>query len=274
MRFALCNEILKEFPLAEQFALAAEMGYDALEIAPFTLAGDVRDISAAQRRELRALADGSGLRIAGIHWVLVGPEGLHLTSPDPAIRERTREYLRELVRFGVEIGGAVMVVGSPKQRSYEQGTRRADAWRWFAEALADCAAIPEAKDFTICVEPLLSAATNLINRAREARLMVTEIGAPNVRVILDVNSMWHEEASLPQAIRDTAQLLGHFHANDPNQRGPGTGTVEFAPILTALRGIPYRGYVSVEVFDFSLDAREHAAGSLRYLRQEPAEEKA
>ena len=274
MRFALCNEMLKEWPLAEQFRLAAEMGYDALEIAPFTLADDVREISAAQRRELRDLADGSGLQIAGIHWVLVGPEGLQITSPEAAVRERTRAYLRELVRFGAEIGGRVMVVGSPKQRSYEQGQRRADAWRWFAEAMADCAALPGAEGFTVCVEPLLSSATNLINRAVEARRMVTEIGAANVRVILDVNSMWHEEDSIPQAIRDTAGSLAHFHANDPNQRGPGTGAVEFGPILAALRAIGYEAYASVEVFDFGPDPREHAAESLRYLRQTLAKENA
>ncbi len=272
MKFAICNEIFQEWELEQQFAVAAELGYDAIEVAPFTIADDVRDITPAQRDGLRDLAARHGLQIAGIHWVLVGPEGLHITSPDEAVRARTRDYLCDLVQFGHDIGGQVMVVGSPKQRSYDMGVRRTEAWRWFAEAMAACASIPEAEGFTVCVEPLASSGTNLINRAVEARQMVSEIGLRNVRVILDVNSMWHEEESIPQAIRQTADLLAHFHANDPNQRGPGTGEVDFGPIMSALLAVNYQGYVSVEVFDFSIEPREHAAGSLTYLREELAAE--
>jgi sugar phosphate isomerase/epimerase len=266
MRFAICNEIFQDFPLEEQFAIAARLGYDAVEVAPFTLAKHVTDITGAQREQIVSLAAQHGLEIAGIHWVLVGPEGLQITSPDAAVRERTVQYLRDLVRFGCDIGGRVMVVGSPKQRSILPDVDPEHARTWFAQAMAEAAKVPGAEDFQVCIEPLLSDSTNMINTAAEARAMADRIGLPNVGVILDVNSMSHEEADLPAALRETAAHLRHFHANDPCQRGPGWGDVDFEPLLRTLLDIGYEGYASVEVFDFSVDPIEHADRSLQYLK--------
>jgi sugar phosphate isomerase/epimerase len=265
VKFALCNEILQDFPIEKQFAIAARLGYDALEVAPFTIEKSVTDISTEQRQQVVALAADRGLDIAGIHWVLVGPEGLHITSPDAAVRERTVEYLRQLVRFGCDIGGRVMVVGSPQQRNVLPGVDPEDARTWFAEAMSEAAQTPGAESFTICIEPLSSEITNLVTKAEGARALAARIGLPNVGVILDVNAMSHDEEDLAATIRATKDWLRHFHANDPNQRGPGWGDVDFRPILEALLDIEYDGYVSVEVFDFSPDPVEHAEKSLAYL---------
>ncbi len=267
MRFALCNEILQDFPLEEQFAVAARVGYDAVEVAPFTIEKSVTDITAEQRQRVVSLAAEHGLEVAGIHWVLVGPEGLHITSPDAAVRERTVEYLRELVRFGCDIGGRVMVVGSPQQRNILPDVAPDDARAWFAEAMREAALVPGAEGFQVCIEPLASELTNLVTRAEEARTIAAQIDLPNVGVILDVNAMSHEEDDLPATITATKEWLRHVHVNDPNQRGPGWGDVDFGPILKALLDIEYDAYVSVEVFDFSLDPVEHAEKSARYLRQ-------
>jgi sugar phosphate isomerase/epimerase len=160
-----------------------------------------------------------------------------------------------------------MVVGSPKQRNIEPGVDPEDGRRWFAEAMAAAAGVPGAEAFQVCIEPLLSESTNLIVNAAEARAMAERVNRPNVGVILDVNSMSHEETDLPAAIRATKPWLRHFHANDPNQRGPGWGDVDYRPLLKTLLEIGYEGYVSIEVFDFSLDPIEHAQRSLDYLRE-------
>jgi sugar phosphate isomerase/epimerase len=266
MKFAICNEIFQEFPLGAQFALAQRIGYDAVEIAPFTLQKHVTEITPEQRQQITALAAQHKLEVAGIHWVLVGPDDLHITSPDADIRSRTKQYLCDLVRFGCDVGGRVMVLGSPKQRDILPGVEPEDARAWFAEAVAEAAQVPGAGSFQLCIEPLLSSATNMITTAAEACEMADRIGLPNVGVILDVNSMSHEETDLPAAIRASQRHLRHFHANDPCQRGPGWGEVDFRPLFEALLDIGYSGYVSVEVFDFSLDPIEHAEKSLEYLQ--------
>src|SRR5205085_1901722 len=76
----------------------AELGYEGLEIAPFTLAPGITDVSAEQRRTLRQQAEECGLKVIGLHWLLARTEGLSLTSPDEGVRQRTADYLVELAR--------------------------------------------------------------------------------------------------------------------------------------------------------------------------------
>ena len=109
MKFAICNEIFQGWTLEDTFAFAAKTGYHAVEIAPFTIAKSVLDISPEQRRKIKELAAGHHIEISGIHWVLVQTEGLHLTHPDDAVRKRTSDYLVALVDFCADLGGKFIV---------------------------------------------------------------------------------------------------------------------------------------------------------------------
>jgi len=267
MRFAICNEVFEGMDLAEQFATAAELGFDAVELAPFTISPYVTDIPAARRAEIRRLAADHGLAVAAIHWVLAKTEGFHVTSPDPAVRSRTVDYLRALVDFGVDVGAGAMVVGSPQQRRVLPEVTYAEAWAWFAEAMAAAGAHGAAAGFKVCIEPLCTEAeNNLIIKACEAAKMARQIAMPNVGVILDTYSASRAEEDLPAAIRETGELLFHYHCNDLNRRAPGWGRVDFVPILDALLDIGFQGYCSIEVFDFSLEPREHVGKGLLYLK--------
>ena len=86
MRFALCNEVLQPLPFAQQCKLAADLGYDGLEVAPFTLAEDPMRLSDADAVQLRRIAQDHGLEIFGLHWLLVAPAGLSIVSDDAAVR--------------------------------------------------------------------------------------------------------------------------------------------------------------------------------------------
>jgi sugar phosphate isomerase/epimerase len=267
MKFAICNEIYQNRPLEEVFADAARLGYSGVEIAPFTLADSVNDLSAAERQRLREAAARHGIAVVGLHWLLVKPEGLHLNHPDAAIRRRTAAYFCDLVDCCADLGGSVLVVGSPKQRNVLPGVSREQAWEWTAATFRDAVRRAEDRGVTICLEPLAPAETNFINTAAEAIAFVRPFNSPRFKIILDVKAMCAETKPIPQIIRESWPHFAHFHANDRNLKGPGFGDVDFRPIAAALREVGYDGWVSVEVFNFEDGPEVIASRSIAYLRR-------
>ena len=267
MKFAICSEIFKDWKLDDLFGYAASAGYDAVEIAPFTIAQYVTQIPSSQRQEICAVAAKHRLAISGIHWVLAQTEGLHLTHPDAEIRARTSAYLSELADFCADVGGKFMVVGSPKQRNVLDGVSPEQAWNWATEAFRAPAARARSRGVTICFEPLAPAETNFINTAAEALRFTSQLQTPSFQIILDVKAMSSEAIPIPQIIRESWPRFAYFHANDANLKGPGFGKVDFKPILGALQEVGYRGYVSVEVFNFDEGPEMIATKSIGYLRE-------
>jgi sugar phosphate isomerase/epimerase len=266
MKFAICNEIFQGWKLEDTLAAAARIGYDAVELAPFTLANSVEDISASERQAIREAAARAGIAIAGIHWVLVKPEGLYINHTDAAIRERTAGYFRALVDFCADVGGKVMVVGSPKQRNVPPGVTYDQAWDWAATTFRSPVARAAERGVTICFEPLAPVETNFINTAEEALRFTRAFQSPNFKIILDVKAMCSESKPIPEIIRESWPHFAHFHANDQNLKGPGFGDVDFRPIAAALKEVGYQGYASVEVFKFEDGAETIASRSLEYLK--------
>jgi sugar phosphate isomerase/epimerase len=267
MKFAICNETYGETPWPKVCRSIAGCGYEGVELAPFTFAPDVRELSAAQRREIARVATDAGLEITGLHWLLVSPPGLHLNSPDSALRAKTVEYVKALIDFCADVGGRVMTFGSPKQRWVEEGTDPADAWAWAREGFRACLPALAERDVILCMEALPAPESNFIRNSDEAATMVREIGHPSFRLMLDVKSMCAEDRPPAETIRRHGSLIDHFHANDANRKGPGMGDTDFRPIAAALREVNYQGYVSIEVFDYKPDPETIAREGLRYLRE-------
>jgi sugar phosphate isomerase/epimerase len=267
MPFAICNEVFQGWKIEDAMAYAAQAGYDALEIAPFTLAKDVTDIPKEERKRLRETAAQSRIGLSGIHWVLAQTEGMHLTHPDPQFRARTSRYLCELVNFCADLGGYIVVFGSPKQRDVLEGVTPEQAWNWAREAFHAPVKVALDRGVTICLEPLAPSETNFINTAGEAIRFVQYFRSPSFKIILDVKAMCSEGKPIPEIIRNSWPHFAYFHANDKNLKGPGFGEVDFVPIVAALKEVGYAGVVSVEVFNFDEGPEVIATKSLEYLKR-------
>ena len=267
MNFAICNEIFQGWKIEDAIQFAAKTGYAGIEIAPFTIAKYVTDISKDQRQRIRAAAAQADIAITGIHWVLAQTEGLFLTHNDPAVRDKSSKYFQALVEFCADIGGNIIVVGSPKQRNIPEGATAAQAWDWAKQTISPAVAMALHRGVTICLEPLSPQETNFINTAEEALRFVKQFRTPSFKVILDVKAMSSEQKPIPQIIRETWPHFAYFHANDKNLKGPGFGDVDFLPIAGALRDIGYHGWVSVEVFNFDEGPEAIATRSFDYLRK-------
>jgi sugar phosphate isomerase/epimerase len=266
MRFAICNEIFQGWTTGAVLEYCAKLGYEGLEIAPFTLAKTAGEISADQRRQIRQTAARAGVAICGLHWLLARTEGFHLNHGDPAVRRRTARYLCELADCCADLGGRTLVLGSPQQRNILPGLTAQQAWDLAAETLADAVRRAEKLGLVLCVEPLAPGETNFINTAAEAIRFAGQFQSAAVKIVLDVKAMCSEAQPPAQIIRDSWPHFAHFHANDKNLKGPGFGEVDHAPIAAALRQTGYEGWVSVEVFKFEEGPEEIARRSLEYLR--------
>lgn len=268
MKFGICNEIFKEWNDIERtIAYVKQLGYDGLEIAPFTFAQYVTEIPGATRRQIVTAAEREGLDILGIHWVFVGPEGVHLTHPDPAIRAFTSRYLQDLIHFCGDIGGKVLIFGSPKQRNVGRDVTYNQAFGYAREIFEQAMPVCEVRGVTICMEQLTHLETNFCQTVAETVELIEAVNHPNFQLLLDVKAMAFQGKSRAELIRENARYLKHFHANDENLNGPGWGNVDFGPIFQALKDINYQRYVSVEVFHFEPGPEAIATKSLEYMRR-------
>lgn len=267
MRYAICNETFEGWDHARVCEVAAGLGYQGLEVAPFTLAPLITDVKNTQRQALRRQAEQAGLQIIGLHWLLAKTQGFQLTSPDLEVRKRTAAYLVELARCCHDLGGELMVFGSPAQRRIPAGATQAQATDYAVDTFERALPGFELNQVRLCLEPLSPPDADFINSCAEAMEIIQRINSPYLILHLDVKAMSTDEAPAPDLIRQHAPFIGHFHANDVNLRGPGFGETDFVPIFKALKEIKYKGWVSVEVFDYKPDPETIARESIRYMRE-------
>lgn len=266
MKFGICGEIFRDWDLEKTFEYAAKTGYDGIEIAPFVLSEHADGITPATRELIRRLSTEHKLEIIGLHWLLVSPEGLSLSSADGRVREKTADYLCSLARLCSDMGGKFLVLGSPKQRAVPRGSSRRETCSRVEDVLKRVLPYAGDRGVELLIEPLSRSETNFINTAGEAVELIEDINHPSLGLHLDVKAMSSEAKPAPQIIRESKKHLRHFHANDPNMKGPGSGDLEYGPIRDALIETGYDAYVSVEVFDFSPGPETTAEKSIEYLK--------
>ena len=269
MKIALCNEVIRELDFQAQCRLASTLGYAGLELAPFTLSENPTRLSTHERKNLRQAAEDAGIEIVGLHWLLLTPKGLSINSREPAIRQRTVDVMRGLVGLCADLGGKILVHGSPAQRNILADDDPQDAWFRARDTFATVAPDAEAAGLTYCLEPLSAEECNFINTLADAVTMVEAVGSPAIKTMLD-----HRAASLAEK-ESVAELLDrwlptgvirHVHVNETNRRAPGQGDSRFAPMFASLKRNAYDGVVSVEPFDYVPDGPSAAAVAIGYIR--------
>ncbi len=269
-RHAICNEAFEKCPFGEACRVIKAAGYEGIEIAPFTLAEEPASVPAARRREVRDIMRSEGLAFVGLHWLMVSPKGLHVTTPDAALRARSWLHIRHLIDLCADLGGGLMVFGSPQQRKTIVGDTRAEATRRFVDGLAAAAPHAAARGVTILAEALPVGQCDVVTTLDEAVSIVREIGSPAVRTMYDTHNAVDETEPHAHLVEKHFEFIRHVHVNELDGRHPGPGGFDFKPVLATLRRLAYPGWVSLEAFDFTPGAEVLANQSLRYLEAETA----
>jgi D-psicose/D-tagatose/L-ribulose 3-epimerase len=269
VRISLCNEVIAPMPFPAQCEYAAKLGYDGLEIAPYTLSDEPHRMGSARIAAARAAAEDAGIAVTGLHWLLIKPAGLSISTKDENVRKRTIDVMLAFIDQCAELGGRYLVHGSPHQRRVDPGETRAAAMARARDSFAAIAERAAKAGVVYCIEPLSSEQTPLINSLAEAAAMVAEINCPAVRSMLDCSAAGRmEKEPLPALVERwlPQRVIAHVQVNDRNRRGPGQGEQRFAPLFSSLKRNGYTGDVAVEPFDYVPDGPGAAARAIGYIK--------
>ena len=268
-RHSICNEAFEKWSFADACKAIRKAGYTGIEIAPFTLAPKPADISAAQRRNYQDIMRSEGLTFVGLHWLMVSPKGMHVTTPDAELRHRGWQHIRGLIDLCADLGpNGVMVFGSPNQRSSTGGSKREEATQLFIAGLLDVADQAEERGVKILVEALPVAQSDVVQTLEEAVAIVREISSPSIQTMFDVHNAIDEEETHAALVDRYFDYIRHIHVNELDGKHCGAGDYDYKPVLDVLRKRGYDGWISLEAFDFTPGAEALATGSLRHIEAE------
>jgi len=269
MKLTLCNEVIRELSFVDQCRLAAALGFNGLEVAPFTLSETPAEISKEKRKELRQIAISEGIVITGLHWLMNVPDGLSITSDNPAIAARTRKHMLDMVELCHDLGGSILVHGSPANRKLTDASDENIAKETAFAHFQSVGKAAEAAGVVYCIEALSPSATNFITHVAEAIEIVKRANSPGLATMLDTNAAWNGETEAPEKVLARYLPSGHIrhiHFNDTNKRGPGQGGHGFAAIVNTLVACEYNGLIGIEPFDYHPDGPTSAARAIGYVR--------
>ncbi len=270
-RHSICNEVFKDWDFREACRAIRKAGYTGIEIAPFTLAEYPSTIPAGQRRQYKAIMAEEGLTFVGLHWLMVSPKGLHVTTPDAELRNRSWQHIHDLVDLCADLGpDGKMIFGSPQQRSTTGGSTQEEATRRYVDGLAAVAPHAEQRGVTVLMEALPKNQADVLLSLDEAAKYVKQIGSPAIQTMFDSHNAVDEIEPHAALVERHFDIIKHVHVNEMDGRHPGTGDYDFKPVFEVLQRRGYRGWISLEVFDFSPGAEKIAADSLRYLENQIA----
>jgi len=269
-RLAICSETFAGLNFADACKAARRTGYAAIEIEPAHLSPDPANLAAAARRDTRAVISGEGLACAGLHSFLKAPAGLHLTTPDEKVRQRSWETFRRLIDLAADLADSpVMVLGSSKQREALPGVSPATATARLTEGLHRLAPHAAERGVWILMEPLAPHLCNVVNTMAQAMAVVRDVNSPAVQTIFDAHNTAAETQPLEALLRQYFPWIRHVHLNEMDGRRPGTGDFPFSLVLATLRELGYQGWLSVEVFDFRPDGETVGRLAADYLQRLP-----
>ncbi len=267
-RLAVCNETFGQVPLGVSCRMAREAGYTGVEIAPATLADDPASLPVSRRGELRQAIASEGIAYVGLHALLSAPKGLHVTTPDASVRKRSWEYVRRLIDLCADLGpGGIMVLGSARQRSTTGGSTVADAEARLRDGLAEVAPSARDRGVLILLEPSAPHLSDVVTSLGRAVAIVEQVGSPAVSAMFDFHNAVAEAAPHADLVRAHFRSIRHVHLSEMDGRHPGTGPYDYRPVLRALKDLDYRGWLSLEVFDFGAGGETIARDSARFIRR-------
>lgn len=242
---------------AAAFALAAELGYDGVEL-------HLRRPSDIDRVAVKKLAADYGLGIPMIGTGMAVEEGLTFCDSDPDVRHRAVMRIREHVELARFLG-SMPVIGSIKGTLGKDAEARSSREAFMLDCIRQCAEAAAEAGVRLLVEAINRYETDYLNTVEEALGLLHQIGSPSIKLLVDTFHMNIEEVDLAASVRKAGSTIGHVHLVDSNRQAPGHGHLDFLSVLQALQDVHYGGYLSLECLPLP-NPRQAAEDGIRTVK--------
>lgn len=224
------------------FAQAAACGYDGVEIA-------LADPAVADPERLGLWQERHRLRAL---FCATQPAGLSLAASDPAVRSAAVAHLLAIMRRARALG-CDLVTGPMLHPvgAFSGGSPTAHERAAILDSLGRLAEHAEREDVRLALEPLNRFQGYLLTRVEHGLELCARTGSPRIGLLLDLFHMNIEEKSAAEAVRSAAGYCFHIHVSACDRGPPGSDTFAWQPFRDALAEIDYRGWLTVEAFNFT-----------------------
>jgi D-psicose/D-tagatose/L-ribulose 3-epimerase len=256
MKYAICNELFGKMDFKSGCQLISKHGYTGIEIAPFTIFSnqyELDNLNFLKINQIKSVLKKNNLQFVGFHWLFSGFSGFHLFSSDSKVREKTYNHLKKLINLVGELGGGVLILGSPEERKIlNMSVEKAE--RILVERLKELSSHLKNNGAMILLEALPRKYTNIINTLEQAKNMIGKINSEQVKGMFDFHNCTDEKQTWAELIDQYFTMIKHVHLNEIDGSYPGLGTSDFLPAFRVMEKRKYKHWISMEVFEKPKDA--------------------
>ena len=230
----------KQVPFEQRFALAKQHGFQFIEF------WTVDRGNGTKASAIRALCDANGLTVTQFApaWPNFGDPAKH-----PELLKVTEAAIADARTLGCN---EFTVTG----HSLIDGMSREAQLAGYLAGLMRMAPMLEAANMTALVEPFnrVNHLNHLLNGSQPALPMVRSVNSPRVKLLWDFYHMQLEDGDLIEKFTAGADQVAHVQIGDvPGRHQPGSGEVNHANLLKAVRAAGYRGKIGLEFLPLDQD---------------------
>lgn len=245
--------------LKEAALFAKSIGLDGIEIH-----GRECEFEGKRLEYIRQICSKTGIRIAAlVTGRLYNQTHISLAEPEAARRKWVIEQVKKYIDSASSLKTDIII-------GWLRGRITADNpselyFGLLRESLSELDEYAGKKGVRILLEVINRYEVDCFLTAEETLAFIQDNNLKNTYLHLDTFHMNIEETDLCRALRIASEKLGYVHVADNTRLYPGSGSLDFAKILSTLDEIGYSGFVTTECFPVP-DGRQAAEKAAAYLR--------
>lgn len=234
-RYAYNSIVYMQEPFLKQVKRLVKYGFDAIEL--------IGEPSWYDLKEVKRITSSEGIAVSSICSIFTPTRDL--CHPDLKERKAGLEYAKAIAEMAAAVDSPIMIV-APTSRIAPIASKSKE-WKLAVDSIQQLGEFAKRLNVQLAIEPWNRYETYFLNRLDQAVKLMEATHLDNCGVHGDMFHMNIEEDDIVEAYRRASKHLIHTHIADSNRAAPGTGHLDFRPIVKVLKEMNYQGYLCFEL---------------------------